>query len=240
MHLLGALAISWRLLQPGVEYATPQNLHVVRIDPARAKLTAALASEQRTAPRTAAEWCRASNLAVAINLGMFATDNRTNVGYLRHGKHVNNPRWNAYQSVLALNPGAVWIDRDETKAMPTLARYEIVVQNLRLISGKRRNVWEKNDRQWSEAAVAVDSKGRVLFIFSREAYSMRDFNELLLRLPLDIAGAMHMDGGPPASLSIHTGGVDLDLAGNYESGLRTNGNREQWPIPNVLGVVRAK
>jgi len=238
MSLLGALAISWRLLQPGIEYATPQNLHVVRIDPARVKLTVALASEHGATPRTAAEWCRNSNLAVAINLGMYQTDHISNVGYLRHGKHLNNPRWNDYQSVLALGPGAKWIDLDQGKAQ--LDRYDVVVQNLRLISGKRRNVWAKNDRQWSEAAIAIDSKGRLLFLFSRAPYSMRDFNDLLLRLPLDIAGAMHVEGGPEASLSIHTGGVDLDLAGSVETGFWDDSNRKQWPIPNILGVVRAK
>ena len=34
-------------------------------------------------------------------------------------------------------------------------------------------------------------------------------------------------------------GLDLDLAGSYETGFfPDDSNREQWPIPNVLGVVR--
>jgi len=238
MGLLGALAISWQLLQPGVEYASPDKLHIVRVDPARATLTVALASELG-APRTAAEWCRASNLSVAINLGMFQLDGRSNVGYLRHGSHANNPRWNDYNAVLALNPGARWLDRDQSK--DPLAGYEIVVQNLRLIDGHRRNVWAKSDKRWSEAAIAIDSKHRLLFIFSRAPYSMREFNDLLLKLPLDVAGAMHVEGGPEASLSIHAGGINLDLAGSYETGFWPNdSNRKQWPIPNVLGVVRVR
>ena len=240
LPLVAAVALSWRLLQPGVEYATSGDLHIVRVDPARATLTAALASEQKTEARTAAQWCRASHLAVAINLGMYQVDGHSNVGYARHGSHLNNPRWNSDQAVLALGPGARWIDRDATAPPPPLEGYGVVVQNLRLISGDRRNVWAKNDRRWSEAAIGIDSKGRVLFLFSRPPYSMRDFNELLLRLPLDIAGAMHVEGGPEASLSIHAGGVDLDLAGSYETGFWDDSNKAQWPIPNVLGVVRAK
>ena len=70
---------------------------------------------------------------------------------------------------------------------------------------------------------------------------MRDFNDLLLKLPLDIAGAMHLEGGPEASLSIHVKGLDLDLAGSYETGFWPDDtNQHQWPIPNVLGVVREK
>jgi hypothetical protein len=52
---------------------------------------------------------------------------------------------------------------------------------------------------------------------------------------------MHVEGGPEASLSIHVPGLDLDLAGSYETGfLPDDSNREQWPIPNVLGVERVE
>ena len=191
------------------------------------------------APRTAAEWCRSSHLSVAINLGMFQADGRSNVGYLRHGQHVNNGRWNSYGSVLAFNATkAIWLDRDQSDVMQQTAPYEAVVQNLRLITTQRKNVWAANNKRWSEAAVAIDSKGRLLFLFSRAPWSMRDFSAYLLTLPLDIAGAMHVEGGPEASLSIHVGGVDLDLAGSYETGFWENDNNtHQWPIPNVIGVV---
>ena len=238
-------AVSWRTLQTGVEYATTGTLHVVRIDPARAKVQVALASELGVAPRTASEWCSTQKLAVAINLGMFQTDHRSNVGYLRHGKHVNHRRWNSYRSALAVNPSdaslppALWVDLDQSKPMEKLAKYDIVVQNLRLIAGNRRNVWAKSDKKWSEAALAIDSRGRLLFVFTRAPYTMRRFNELLLSLPLDITQAMHLEGGPEASLSIHTRGFDLDLSGSYETGfLPDDSNEMQWPIPNVIGVVR--
>lgn len=248
--------LSWQLIQPGTQFASiavkgPSNqsnrLYLVRVDPARAKVTVALASETRTTARTAAEWCRTSNLAVAINLGMFQNDGQSNVGYLRHGSHANNPRWNSYNSVLALNasgasdPQALWLDRDQTKDTQQLSRYEIVVQNLRLIAKERRNVWSTSAKRWSEAAVAIDSAGRVLFLFTRAPYTMREFNDLLLKLPLSIVAAMHVEGGPEASLSIHAAGIDLDLAGSYETGFwPSDSNQKQWPIPNVLGVVREK
>jgi len=248
--------VSWRALQPGVELATisagmmPSGtaglLYVVRVDAERAKVGAGLASEGDAGPRTTGEWCRTSRFAVAINLGMYQTDHRANVGYLRHGRHVNNPRWNSYQSAVAINPSkpslppVLWLDLEPSaKPDPRLAEYEIVVQNLRLISKDRRNVWSRKDRRWSEAALAIDSRGRLLFLFSRAPYAMRDFNDLLLSLPLDIAGAMHVEGGPEASLSIHVPGLDLDLSGNYETNfLSDDSNPRQWAIPNVLGVVR--
>jgi hypothetical protein len=237
-------AVQWKALRPGVELAIialdrPNVLYAVRIDPARAPLRVALASESGSGPRTAGAWCRGAGLAVAINLGMFQPDQRSNVGYLRHDRHLNNPRFNDYQSVLGLNPGLLWVDRDQTKTLTALDDYSIVVQNLRLIAGNRRNVWSQSGRRWSEAALAVDARGRLLFLFSRAPYSMRDFNELILRLPLDVARAMHLEGGPEASLSIHVPGLDLDLAGSYETGFREDDtNRQQWAIPNVLGVQR--
>ncbi len=247
--------VRWRLLQPGVELAVitlnPGNaqpsssLYAVRVDPNRARLQVALASEMGSGSRTAAEWCRTTRLSVAINVGMFQSDQRSNVGYLRHGRHLNNARFNAYRAVLALNPTAkglpraLWLDLDQVKSTRDLANYDIVVQNLRLIAAPRKNVWAPSDRRWSEAALAQDSQGRLLFLFSRAPYSARDFNSLILNLPLDVTRAMHLEGGPEASLSIHVPSLDLDLCGSYESGFRQDDtNSRQWPIPNVLGVVR--
>ncbi|HKO58529.1 MAG TPA: phosphodiester glycosidase family protein [Thermoanaerobaculia bacterium] len=236
--VLLAAVLSWRVLQPGVEYATAGSLHVVRIDPAVARVTAALSSASGLPSQTAAAWCHSSRLAVATNLGMFNADGVTHTGYLRHGKHVNSARWNDYRSVVALRPGAAhWLDIDE--GTPTLDTYDLVVQNLRLIAGGRRNVWSQSPKRWSEAALAIDGNGRLLILFSRAPYSMRDFNALLLSLPLDIQQAMHLEGGPEASLSIHAPGLDLDLCGSYETGFMENdGNKVQWAIPNVLGVAR--
>lgn len=249
--------VSWRTLQPGVELATipagtmpsgkPGLLYVVRVDAGRARLGVGLASEEKAGKKTAGEWCRASGFSVAINLGMFQTDHRSNVGYLRHGRHANNPRWNSYRSVVAIHPTkkalppVLWLDFKKSKPDPRLAEYDIVVQNLRLISKDRKSVWSRSNKRWSEAALATDSRGRLLFLFTRAPWMMRDFNDLLLSLPLDIAGAMHVEGGPEASLSIHVPGLDLDLSGSYETGfLPDDSNAQQWPIPNVLGVVRAE
>ena len=120
-----------------------------------------------------------------------------------------------------------------------LAAYGTVVQNLRLIRAPGHGVWAKQDRRWSEAAVAADGSGRVLFLFTRQPYSMQELNAKLLALPLGITAAMHVEGGPEASLSIHAGGVDLDLNGSYETGFNENDDEAaQWPIRNVLGVAR--
>ena len=247
-----AAAPSWKALQRGVEYARidadAAPIHVVRIDPAQASLVAVMASAGDRKQRTAADWCRTRKLAVAINLGMYRDDKLTNVGHAHAPGHVNNAHWSEkYKSVLAFGPkektagvaAATMVDLDTPGAEAGLAAYGTVIQNLRLIRAPGRGVWGKQERRWSEAAVAADKAGRILFIFSRHPYAMQDFNDRLLALPLGITSAMHVEGGPEASLSIHAGGVDLDLNGSYETGFNENdGETAQWPIPNLIAVAR--
>jgi hypothetical protein len=247
-----AAAPSWKALQRGVEYARIAGgadaapIHVVRIDPTQASLVAVMASAGDRQPRTAADWCRTRKLAVAINLGMYRDDKLTNVGHAHAPGHVNNAHWSEkYKSALAFGPkdkakaAATMVDLDTPGAEASLAAYGTVIQNLRLIRAPGRGVWGKQDRRWSEAAVAADKAGRILFIFSRRPYAMQELNDTLLALPLGITSAMHVEGGPEASLSIHAGGVDLDLNGSYETGFNENdGEQAQWPIPNLIAVPR--
>lgn len=254
-HEPAPVAVSWRELQPGLEYACVAmpgkadigdgRLHVVRVDPAVAKLGAFLALEQATGSRTASRWCKERRLAAAINLGMFQPS-LANVGYARHAGRVNNPAWNGYRSALAFDgsepglPAVRWADLDAPPGAPGLVGYGTVIQNLRLIRSPGSGVWAPARKRWSEAAVAIDTHARILFLFCRSPYPMHEFCRGVLALPLHLVQAMHVEGGPEASLSVHAGGVDLDLCGSYETGFREDdANDSQWPIPNVLGVARA-
>lgn len=253
--LLAAAPVEWKGVAPGVEYrafvieAKPASgdglAHVVRIDPSIAKLDFGLASENDGTLRTAREWCEDKGFVVAINAGMYGTDYVSNVGYLRRGAHLNNGGWNAkYQSVLVLGnkqkglPAAQVWDR-ETTPDATAARYEGAVQNLRLIKAPGQVVWKPNGQAWSEAAVGADKAGRILFIFVRTPFEMAELGARLLALSLELVRAMHVEGGPEASLSIHTEALQLDLAGGPRGALFANRVQKQWRIPNVVGV-RAK
>jgi hypothetical protein len=244
MPMLPSLMLVWTALAPGVEFARfeREDLQVVRVDPTRAALRAVNASAIDRKQRTAADWCAQQHLVAAINLGMYLDDHLSNVGHAHAGAHVNQKRWNSkYQSVLAFGPkkkgipAAVMFDLDAGDAR--LDDYENVIQNLRLIRAPGRNMWAQQPRRWSEAAVAIDQSGHVLFLFSRTPRSMHDFNQILLSLPLSISAAMHVEGGPEASLSVR-GSMKLDLNGSFETGFVENDSiAEQWEIPNVLGVA---
>ena len=184
--LLLAAPLQLEELAPGVEYGTTPwiekaaigdgLLQVVRIDPKKVELRVGLASREGVKNRTAGEWADGLGLMVAINAGMFETDYRSNVGYLRSGTHLNNASWNKYQSVLAFGPGsALMADLDVPDAKKRLAPVQTVIQNLRLIRAGGINVWRPAARKWSEAAVAADEQGRILFLFSRSPLSMKEF-----------------------------------------------------------------
>lgn len=252
-----APAVAFRPLQPGVEYGAlvltekPQGgdgrLHVVRIDPKQATLELGLASESG-AMRTAAQWSAQKHLVAVINAGMFETDYRSNVGRLVHQGHVNQRAWKkSYQSVLALHPdvegvpSATMLDRDAPGFAEAVKPYRTVVQNLRLIKAPGENVWKPNGRKWSEAFVAQDGEGRLLFCFTRTPFEMAELMTRVLASGLGVVRAMHVEGGPEASLSVRGKDLSLDLSGSYETGFfPRDTNDRQWELPNVIGVRAAE
>ena len=242
--------VPWRALAKGVEYAaitlTPRPtvgdglLHIVKIDPSKARLRALAISQVGGKTRTAQQWRGQFGLVAVINAGMYDVDYSRHTGYFRAGDHVNSSRWaRDYRSVLVLDPRKLGLPRAaiHDAGDGDWDEYGSVVQNLRLIRAPGVSVWAENGRRWSEAAVAMDRDGAILFLFSRSPYSMCELNRILLALPLGILRAMHVEGGPEASLSVRGGGIDLDLSGSYETSFTENdANQRQWPLPNVLGV----
>ncbi len=246
--------ISWKPIATGVEYAAQKVmdnpaagdgvLHIVRIDPAKAKLRSLMASAIDRQPRTAQNWCTSFGLTAVINAGMYDLDHLTHVGYMKSENHVNNRRWSKqYNSVFVSNPlkpdlpQAQIIDLTEDRP-PVLESYGTVIQNLRLIKGTGINAWKEQPKKWSESALAIDNRGRVLFLFMRSPLSMHEFNEKILQLPLNISRAMHLEGGPVSSFSICAHAKQIHLSGALDMGpIDDGGKYGQWPLPNVIGVV---
>lgn len=255
--LTAGAEVAFKPLQPGVEYgkvtlaekpeAGDGKLHVLRVDPAIASLDLGLASESG-AMRTAAQWASQQGFSLVINAGMFETDYRSNVGRLVHGAHVNQQRWKkSYQSVLVMDPSspgvpkATMLDRDAPDFEEAVKPYQTVVQNLRLIKAPGVNVWKPNGRKWSEAFVALDVKGRLLLCFTRTPFEMADLMNRVLAAELGVVRAMHVEGGPEASLTVRTKDVWFDMFGSYETGFfPRDDNDRQWELPNVIGVRAAK
>jgi hypothetical protein len=228
LPLLLLAATDWVVLAPGVEWRSDDGLQIVRVG---APATIDVASGER---RTAAEWARQTHAVAVTNASMFLGDLRTSAGHLHCGGLTNQPAWSGdYQSVLAFRPLVpglppfTVIDRDQSGAAQTLSRYGCAVQNLRLIRAPGEGVWRAPPRRWAESALALDRSGRLLLVFSKKPVSMETLIDRLLTSDLQIVRAMHLDGGPEASLSVHAGMTQLDLTAG----------REPVALPNVL-VVR--
>ena len=249
-------APDWQILAPGMELKfvpihranLPENTHItiLRIDAQLWELQAiGTSSTGESANHTAREWCERQRLTAAINAGMFKTDGKTHVGFMRFREQTNNGEVNNYQSVAAFDPhdpdSAPFhifdLDRPEVTVQSILKDYDSAVQNLRLIKRPGSNQWSTQGRMWSEAALGEDDAGRVLFIFSRTPFSMRDLNQEMLAAGIGIVAAQHLEAGPEAQLYVHAGSFKLEQFGSYETSFRENDtNPTAWPIPNVLGV----
>jgi hypothetical protein len=247
----------WKRLNDGLELgqfkirewspAGDCTMVVLRVDPARWRLKALAASQTGdSAGLTAAEWCDKHGLAAAINAGMFQGDYRTHVGYMKaHGRVVSKGITD-YQSAAAFEPAREELppfrifDLEDTTLGAVAKDYECVIQNLRLIKRRGFNRWKENGERWREAALGEDAQGRALLIFCRSPYSMRDFNRLLLNLPLDLVCAQHLEGGPEAQLSIRCADMKSDWCGSFDTDFNANDqNLFAWPIPNVIGVEKS-
>jgi hypothetical protein len=251
---LTATAQSWTQHAPGLEEAqfgvertTPvgdSTFVVLRIDPAQWQpKVLTLRDVGAEMSLGSCEWADTTDVSIVTNAGMFGTDYRTHVGYLRTATHVNSAGVNQYKSVAAFGPLRDGLppfrmyDLDETPMDSIQARYQGVMQNLRLIKRPGRNRWGMQDKRWSEMALAEDAEGNALLVFSRSPYPMHVFNEILLELPLDVVAAQHLEGGPEAQLLFRppTGDTTHVWMGSYETAFyEDDSNRDLWPIPNVL------
>lgn len=244
----GTPAEVWQELEPGLELgrfstgdaaADPAgDLVVLRVDPRLWELQLlSVAADDGVQNRTARAWCEEFGLVAAINAGMFQSDRRTHVGYLRVGGRVLSRHTNSYQSALALGPRRADLapfrifDLDVVPLAEVLEDYDDVAQNLRLIKRPGINRWSVQTRRWVEAALGEDTSGRALLIYCHTPYPMHELNALLLSLPLDLACAQHLEGGSDAQLYIAHEGLTATFKGGADKLV-------SWPFPNAIGVRR--
>jgi hypothetical protein len=246
----------WRKLDDGLhvaEFAAPRKSHagnskitVIRVDPERFAFRVFSAVQDDSTNLTVRQWCERHALVGAINAGMYAKDYLTHVGYMKNdGQVLNRTVRKDYKAALLCDPIAPGIPSAqlvdfECQDFPLLAgRYRTAVQNLRMISCRRANVWSQQKRRWSTAALGMDSRGNLLLIFCQSPYSVHDLNDMLLELPLDLSRAMYLEGGAPASLYMSYNGTTIERHGLYETGGGEGaGLVIAHQLPNVIGFAR--
>jgi hypothetical protein len=251
-------ASSWQKLAEGLDlgiFGSPlkselgdSKIRILRIDPLYFELKLMNASAFKDSrPHSAKEWCRQNGLAAAINASMYQADLKASVSLMRTKSHINNPRLSKDMTVLAFDrlnsevPRVKIIDRECEDFKIWKNQYATLIQSIRMISCTGKNVWTQQPQKWSTAAIGIDHLGRVLFIHVGSPYSTHDLIDILKMLPIDIARAMYVEGGPQAQLYINIGTHEYEFVGNYKIGLEENASALfSRPIPNVVGISSRK
>jgi hypothetical protein len=249
---------SWQELEKGLElgiFVSPQPsergdsmIRILRINPQQFNFRLLNASANTggyaVSPK---QWCRRNGLTAAINASMYQADYKTSVSLMRTRTHINNPRLSKDMMILAFDrltpevPLIKLIDRQCEDFELWKNKYGTLIQSIRMVSCKGKNVWSRRIQKWSTAAIGIDHQGKVLFIHVRALYSTHDLINILKKMPLDIARAMYLEGGPEAQLYIRSGGQEFEFVGSYENNFTENmGTAFSLPIPNVVGIYSRK
>ncbi len=248
---------SFHSLEPGLELAhfaspTPsllgdERVTVLRVDPSRFSVEAISASREH--PDLSLDgpgWAERHGLLAVTNAGMFALDHRTATFALIDQGHENNPTLapNAGSALLleptdTARPSAALLDLRCDDVDGQRALYTSLVQSYRLLTCDGAPAWQPSHKIWSHALLGADHSGNILFIHARSPWSTRQFTEILLSLPLDLARLHYAEGGPEATLFLRHGEGELLQVGSYETGFNEDDrNHRAWDIPNVIGVRR--
>ncbi|RMG38573.1 MAG: hypothetical protein D6732_05165, partial [Methanobacteriota archaeon] len=179
--------------------------------------------------------------------GMFQQDLLTSVGFLKNYEYYNNPYLNNNNSIFAFNPVDTTqppvrlIDRTCDDFDELKGQYHCFLQSIRMLSCRQENVWSLQKKQWSIAALAIDNRNHVLFLFSLSPYPVHTFINMALTLPLSIQRMMYLEGGSAASFYLSVENFKVVKYGSFETGFLENGHiSTPLPIPNVLGIVKRK
>jgi hypothetical protein len=248
----------WQQLAKGLDlgvFLSPQRsesgdslIRVLRIDPKHFRLRLLNASALKDGrPLTARQWCRQNGLVAAINASMYQTDHKTSVSLMRTKAHINNPRLSKDKTILAFDrlgpevPLVKIIDRECEDFQTWKKKYGTLVQSIRMISCKGKNVWRQQPQKWSTAAIAMDQQDKLLFIHVSSSFRTHDLINSLQHLPLNISRAMYSEGGPQSQLYIRHGNKEYNFFGGFDINLNENINNPAfWPIPNVVGISLRK
>ncbi len=246
----------WVVLEPGLDLATfrvsresedgDRLVRVLRAEPARFRLALLSASAPgQGEPRTAKEWCARNGLVAAINASMYQEDLRSSVSLMKTHGYTNNARVSKDMTILAfdrLDAGVAEvqiIDRECQDFDSLRKRYASLVQSIRMLSCKGRNVWAPQSRRSSVAAIGTDRGGRVLFMHARSPFSAKEFIDVLIGLPIDVERAMYVEGGSAAQLYVRAGSTEKEFVGGYDF---EAGDPDATPrasrVPNVIGIAR--
>lgn len=250
--------ISWQELEKGLflaEFGYPdqdtddkQKLVVLQIDPEFFQFKLLAASESGRELQTLGEWAKQYRLQAVINAGMFWKDRETSTGFMKNFEHINNNKVHPdYGAFLLFNPKIEGLP--EVQVLDLYERkdwekytgnYYTAIQNFRLISAARKNAWRHStdNQKHSAAAIGQDKQGRIYFLLSPRQYTLKQFSDILLQLPIHLKQTLFVEGGATAGLHVNTEKLKQEWHGDSDNTLWANKAGQFFKIPNVIGIKR--
>jgi len=220
----------WRNAAPGLDLGKwdlenlddAAELVVLRIDPLLYNIELMSATQHNNQQRSARKWQQKFHKTAVINAAMYAEDVLTSTGFFRIGSHINND----VMSNLYL---MAFVSQPKDKSLPfttmidlknedpeLLKNYRHVVCGMRMLSSEGENVWHDQKEKWNEAAMAMDSNGRIYWLLSLKKYYNHEFIELIKKLPFDLHHTMHLDGGSPVSMYFENDDLLINIIGGKD------------------------
>ncbi len=258
---LSTIITEWHQLGKGLFYSeqdapeksilNDSKIFMLRADPRLCNFRMLCASQHGNQNRTAEGWATDFGMDIVVNAGMFnMTNKRTSKGYLKNFTHLNNPRINpGYNVMMAMNPkmnsdtSMIICDMTCNNLDTIRAKYHTLCQGMRMIDCNGNPLaWDKRPGQACSMVIgATDTAGNIYFVFTRSPYTHQKMIGFLFRLIPSIRTAVYLEGGPEASLYIHSGDTVIAKFGSYVSGTYANDNNDHfWKIPNVIGIKLPK
>lgn len=246
----------WVKLQTGLEYAEfdsvekapvgDSKIRILKVNPKIFSFHLVNASAPTEGHlMSVRQWSKKHGFLAAINASMYQADHFTSISLMRSKGHTNNPSLSKHKTLLAFTakdkklPDASLIDRECDNLSIIRKQYLSLVQSIRMISCKGRNVWKPQKEKFSTAAIASDKDGNILFIHVRSPYATHDLINALLKLPLRIKTCMYVEGGHQAQMYIKGPEREYVLLGRYSSDFSGHALAKfGWPVPNVIGIKK--
>jgi len=222
------------------------NIIILRVSPENFGFAVYATSATDSPPLSLGDWAAQKNLVIATNASMYLPDGFTSTGYLRIYNHFNNKH-------IAKNFGAFFVAGPREKNLPEaqlldrqsddweaiLDKYDMAVQNYRMLSADRRLLWQPGGTLHAISALGRATDGSLLFIHCRDPILGIDFASLMLALPYKVGVLMYLEGGAQAGLMLRSPNMNAVWLGRDPVEFWTQNNSIAH-LPNIIGVYRKK
>lgn len=250
----GSGPIRWRVLRPGLEFATfrgdpycrggSSEIGVLRVDPAKNRIRVHHYSResQNPTPLNILEWQKKLNAAVVFNAGQYYPGYRY-MGLLVSGGEVISRRPHPDFKAALVADGdrmrARVIDLSREPIDPRRTEWDEVAQSFMLFGRDGEVRVRKSERVANRTLVAEDGHGRLLVITTEGAYTLHDMATLLRKERLDLTHAMSMDGGLEASMCVMVDNFRWASFGSWPKENQPAAIGAHVPLPAVVEIAAA-